>query len=487
MRNKIIAVNAAIILLVGILSYALVRASLFSAAGNREQLIADAQHDVLGAAARLQLDALRAERWLAAKVREPGQGEPFSKGSPEARGDSATTHADAILAASLRAPDFEGRRPSFVAVVDTQGRIIGRNGSTMSRGDDLGAVYPTLKEAIAGGNSASDVWTNSQRGDMYLVSIAPIRDEQGKIGGAYVLGAALNDVLAKDSDATTGRGLLLAVPDKAGLKAVARSTNTSQTLAGAVDEKLQGEMKEALSGGHALAVPLEDVIAAVAPLPGLGNGKAAVLVAEAPSSRIENPAAIANPIWGAVALGVLLVVIGGWLLGNYIDRPINTLEEGLLAILNGQQDRRFEMDHAELGGLAFRIDQLLNQLMGVEEDTTDEEGRPSKAPTAADYRPAMSVDEKKQAEAAGGGDVLDPAGVKRLAAEPPDAYYARLYGEYITAKRALGEDVSHITREAFVQRIKGMERDAQQKHGRMVRYQVKATGREVVLIAVPLL
>ena len=37
------------------------------------------------------------------------------------------------------------------------------------------------------------------------------------------------------------------------------------------------------------------------------------------------------------------------------------LEEGLLAILNGQSDKRFELDHAELGGLAFRIDQLLNQ------------------------------------------------------------------------------------------------------------------------------
>ena len=48
------------------------------------------------------------------------------------------------------------------------------------------------------------------------------------------------------------------------------------------------------------------------------------------------------------------------------------LEEGLLAILNGQADKRFELDHAELGGLAFRIDQLLNQLMGVEEDPTDE-------------------------------------------------------------------------------------------------------------------
>ena len=93
-----------------------------------------------------------------------------------------------------------------------------------------------------------------------------------------------------------------------------------------------------------------------------------------------------------MALGLILVVAGGWFLGNYISRPIAALEEGLLMILNGQTDKRFELDHAELGGLAFRIDQLLNQLMGVEEDNTDDEGRVSKAPTAANFGDALSVD-----------------------------------------------------------------------------------------------
>jgi hypothetical protein len=188
-------------------------------------------------------------------------------------------------------------------------------------------------------------------------------------------------------------------------------------------------------------------------------------------------------------LGFLLVIIAGWLLGSYIDRPINQLEEGLLAILNGQTDRRFEMDHAELGGLAFRIDQLLNQLMGIEEDTTDEQGRPSKAPSKHDYRPAMSVDEPSRAGAAGGGGAEgegERALAERLAREPADAYYDRIFREYIYAKKQLGEDTAHITKETFVGRIRGMEADAGQQAGRPIRYQVKANGREVVLLAVPL-
>ena len=77
-------------------------------------------------------------------------------------------------------------------------------------------------------------------------------------------------------------------------------------------------------------------------------------------------------------------------------------------------------------------------------------------------------------------------GAVGLAQEPADAYYARLYQEYIAAKRSLGEQVDHITDAAFRSRIQGMEQDAASKHGRPVRYQVQVNGREVVLLAVPL-
>jgi nitrogen fixation/metabolism regulation signal transduction histidine kinase len=66
-------------------------------------------------------------------------------------------------------------------------------------------------------------------------------------------------------------------------------------------------------------------------------------------------------------LGLFLVVTGGFLLGNYISRPIAEIEEGLLLVINGQQDLRFELEHEELGGLTSRINSLLNSLLGVKE------------------------------------------------------------------------------------------------------------------------
>ncbi|MGH7294423.1 MAG: MXAN_5187 C-terminal domain-containing protein, partial [Polyangiaceae bacterium] len=154
-------------------------------------------------------------------------------------------------------------------------------------------------------------------------------------------------------------------------------------------------------------------------------------------------------------------------------------------ILNGQADKRFELEHAELGGLAFRIDQLLNQLMGVEEDNTDAEGRVSHPPNAANFNDALAVDDKRMTQSAS-DMTMDPEAIRRLGAEPAAAYYGRIYREYVAAKRAIGEATDHISEQAFATRIQGMERDAAQKYGRPVRYQVQARNKEVVLLAVPL-
>jgi hypothetical protein len=181
-----------------------------------------------------------------------------------------------------------------------------------------------------------------------------------------------------------------------------------------------------------------------------------------------------------MALGIVLVIVAGWLLGNYISRPINMLEEGLLMILNGQGDKRFELDHPDLGGLAFRIDQLLNQLMGVEEDPTDDQGRVSKSPSQQSVSEAMAV------ERSAGESTADPSVVDRLAQEPESAYYARIYREYIAAKKSLGEPTDHITEQTFTTRIQGMEQEALAKHGKPVRYEVRAGDKEVVLLAIPL-
>lgn len=467
MRNKIIAVNVVIVLIVGFLAFAIVRTQIAAETSSTDQLKRSAQRDVAGAAAQLQLDGLRTERWLTAKSNEPATRAALTKATPEARGDAARQLCDQIAGAAAGAI---GVKPTIVAMVDNAGKIVGRNGSDLNRGDDVGGAYPAFKDAIAKAHAGSDVWTNAGRGDKYIASYVPVRSED-RAAGMLVLGIAINDALAHVNESTSGRGVLLV--NAAG--EIVATTNAGNDVEAAVKAG-SGEVKNALTTGNVLSGGSGDVIFAAAPLSGFGDGHQTALVAAAPASLLPGALQIPLSILGTTALGIILVVAAGWSLGNYISRPIAALEEGLLMILNGQTDKRFELDHAELGGLAFRIDQLLNQLMGVEEDNTDDEGRVSKAPTAASLNDQMSADRSH------GGEV-DPG---RLAAEPPDAYYARLYREYIEAKRALGEATDHITDAAFKSRIQGMEQDASGKHGRPVRYHVQSNGREVSLLAVPL-
>jgi hypothetical protein len=470
MRNKIIAVNAVIVLIVGLLAFAIVKTQLSLATSSTDPLKRSAQRDAVGVAAKLQLDGLRAERWLAAKGAEPGTRALLTKGAtPDARAEAAKQLSDQIANA---APAALGAKPSIVAVVDSTGKIVGRNGSDLGRGDDVSTTYPAFKEALTKQTSGSDVWTDTKRADQYIASYAPVRDDANRVV-MLVVGVALNDALARVTEASAGRGVLL-VNEKGEILATTPTSEEVKTVvkAGAAD------VKAAVTTGNVAAGGKDDVHYAVSPLDGFGDKKSAV-VAVAPTSLLEGSNSIPFSILGAMALGLILVVAGGWFLGNYISRPLATLEEGLLAILNGQSDKRFDLDHAELGGLAFRIDQLLNQLMGVEEDNTDEQGRVSKAPNAASFGDALSVDRSGQVAAVGGGQA-------NLALEPAEQYYARLYSEYMTAKRSLGEQVDHITDAAFRSRIQGMEQEAQTKHGRPVRYQVQVNGREVVLLAVPL-
>ncbi len=482
MRTKIIAVNALIVAVMGLLSFLLVKSSLGTATSNKDQLVAAAEGNVNGAAGWVQLDGLQAERWLAAMASDPATAGAFSPATASARGDAATKRCDDVVSKAKNSTLFEHNVPTFIALVDTNGRIVGRNSSNLSRGDDIGSFYPGLKATLATGQSGSDVWYEH---DHYLASYVAVRDDQAKLVGALVIGSPLDDILSRASLTTSGRPLVLVVPKGDGFDVVAHSAQTSPALDESVGKAAKETLKNSLLHQQTDVVRDGDVFVAASPLPGFEGGKRALLVAGSPTSLIQDPTELALvPIVGALAIGLVLVIVAGWLLGNYITRPIDMLEEGLLSILNGQADKRFELDHAELGGLAFRIDQLLNQLMGVEEDTTDEEGRVSRTPSAASFTDPLEVDDKRMQQSAQGA--VDPDVARKLAAEPQAQYYTRIYKEYITAKRAIGEPTDHISEQAFAARIQSMEQDAAQKYGRPVRYQVHARNKELVLVPVPL-
>jgi hypothetical protein len=487
MRWKIIAVNSIIVLLVGVLSYALLRAGLGDLASNPTQLKAEAERALSAANTKLELDAVRAERWLATIANEKSSREVFKAGTVSARQEEATEYSNRLLSSAASNPVFDQMAPTLVMVVDANGVSLGRNGTNLGRGEDLAAGHASLKAALAQGVTATDVWADNRTSQLMSVSYAPVRDDDRKVLGALLVGTPLTDGrLQRTSELTSGRGLILGIPSGANIDLKAKSNTVSPAVLTALGSApLKDAVAQTVTSGHGAFLtggPTDDLLTA-APLSGYGDGKRAVLIAVSASSLIgESINGLLWPVLAVTGLGIILVCLGGFLLGNYLSRPIEELEEGLLAILNGKTDLRFEIEHAELGGLVFRLNSLLNQLMGVQEDDTDEEGRPSRPPKASDFSDALAVDERS-VQMAG---TVDAALVAALRAEPADSYYGRLFREYIAAKRSLGDPTEHITEATFVGRIRTSEGEMAQKHGKPVRYRVETRGREVILIAVPL-
>jgi hypothetical protein len=320
---------------------------------------------------------------------------------------------------------------------------------------------------------------NRQRQEQMLVSYAPVRNDDDQVVGAVVIGTPLNDErMTRTSQLTSGHYLVFGLLADGKLEVVANSGQGSAAVAeAAASPEVAVSAQSAVSTGNVTTTAEKaDHVFGASPVTGYAGEAGPVLVAAIPASLVGSLGGLLWPVFGIAILGIALVIVGGVLIGNYYTRPVAELEDGLLAIINGKTDLRFQIEHPDLGGLVFRINSLLNALMGVPEDTTDDEGRasvPAQSPASFDDMPVEQ-------------GTVAPEVAAALAAEPADGYYGRLYNEYISAKRGLGETVDHITQPAFIQHIQQNESTTAQRIGRPVRYRVEVRNNAVVLVAIPL-
>jgi hypothetical protein len=473
MRVKIILPHAIVVLLVGLISFYAVRARL---AGTQDtaSLMAGLERGANNAAGAFQLQLLRAERWLNEQATQDSTRVALQNGAAS-DADKRQNASEALE--TLRRGAAESKvmsQPDLAFFVDENGKAAGRSAQAQTyHGEDFGAEYPALKTALATGHSGSDIWLSPKFAHRYLVSYAAVRDSSGKVAGVLGIAWNLND--QRMAEIGEGATFLSVLSGNAPTTVAKANAAIAPTLADDLAASQKDVVTRAIANGKDTIVSGGIVIAAV-PLPSVGDGKRAVIVLARKADVVADPSSIVWPVLPAMGIGLLFVVIAGWLLGSYVTEPVARMEETLLQVINGNTNQRVQTEHAELGGLAFRINQLLNQVLGVEEDNTDDEGRPSAPPAQEHFQEALGVEER----------ATDAGQVAALAAEPEAQYYARIYREYIDAKKANGEGVDGITHDVFTNRIKGMERDAAAKLGKPVRYAVQRRERQVVLLAIPL-
>ncbi|MCA9609764.1 MAG: hypothetical protein KC619_29400 [Myxococcales bacterium] len=489
MRTKMIAGNLIAVLVVGLVSYFVVSSQL------QATLLADVDESIGQDAALFdqtwRLWGLELAEQTAEQAREDDTLDIFT----------ALDESDTRSRAYNRATeihDWFGRHnrssrgaAELVVVVGDDGRVIARSQDrNRMHGDDLRERLSGLAGVLQHGGTAVDVWEfESGQQKLLQTAIAAIVDpDTGRPMGAIVVGYDMSNGLASRAADLLGRDVVFVHGDAIyssslegdsvdALRAVLFGGQEATTQAALGEQRSTSEPWLAEVGDLEYAA----VTAAVSNAP---SAHVAVVVLGNRSEQAAKASAV-NTILVMTGIGAAIVIVFCFLLANSLLKPIEEMEEGVLAVINGRTDLRLDIESAELGGLAYRINQLLNVFTGTPE--ADDEGRISSPPAAAWPQGPSGLTEvpaaaRVPAEGSGSGEVEDEALAEELANEPEDAYYERLFNEYVAAKEGAGENVSNVTKDKFVMRLQANEKSLIKKHGcRMVRFQVHTVGTQVNL------
>jgi hypothetical protein len=488
MRLKIIAGNLLALLVVGLASFFFVRSELQTALEGE----VDAQ---IGNDGTLFDRSWRLSgRDFLDRVTERSQTQPVRDSFGGLDDDSRRRRAHEAangVAEWFRDPTRgRGGLPEIVAIADETGRVLARNQDPNRMvGVQLGSEIASVRQVLGDGTPRHDVWNYAGENKLLEIGAAPIRNAQGGIIGVLVVGYELSNGIAASEGQILGRDVAFITNDRVysaslqqdvsaalqGFLFSGRAAQTTAALTGTAPDQWATNLGESQWVGVTAQLPLS---------PGANVG---YVVLANKTERMELVAST-NMILYLLAVGVLLVRVYGFLVGGSFVKALEDIEEAVLAVINGKTETRIALEGGELGGLAYRINQLINVFTGVSE--SDDEGRVEAG--GAQWRDAAFA-EPGQAGAGGAGGagggggaagepIDDPAVAAQVAAEPEEAYYARIYAEYAAAKQAIGENVGNIPQDKFAARLKGNGDNLAKKHGvRAVRFQVETRDNQVSL------
>ncbi|MBN1773131.1 MAG: hypothetical protein JXB32_17830 [Deltaproteobacteria bacterium] len=151
-------------------------------------------------------------------------------------------------------------------------------------------------------------------------------------------------------------------------------------------------------------------------------------------------------VWLFTGIAFLIAMIAALIIAHGLLRPITQIEDGLLRIMNGDWTHRFDVQSAELGGLSYRINQLMAALLGDEEE---------------------------------GEGMVDESG-GAAPADPREAYYQQLYEKFQAAQKQIKQDPGAVSFADFRARLVDNEKKILEKNpGKQVEFEILVQGNQI--------
>ncbi|MBN2801663.1 MAG: hypothetical protein JXR91_01075 [Deltaproteobacteria bacterium] len=285
----------------------------------------------------------------------------------------------------------KGHKPAIVFITDRNGVVLARNTTPNAcpAGRNVATAMPVVQRALDGeanyalwsvdGSSFDKKYKGTQKHLCSLIntglleiSAAPIWGPDDKISGVLAVGYEVSNGTAAKKASFLGHDL--AVINGGKVYSTSFTTDTDrQTLNSEISRPdILKEIKSSFNtkkttGVFKLNVNGKQYLALFSPLANADKKDEIgylFIGSEAESRFFSVPLKILLII---ILSGLLLVIVAGIILGNYFMKPVMAIEEGLLKIINGEYDYRFDVKSSEVGGLSYRINQLVNVFTDQEE------------------------------------------------------------------------------------------------------------------------
>jgi HAMP domain-containing protein len=482
MRRNFVLGSVGLVLIFGVLAYVLVRSSLRSRLD--ESLDAQIATDGVLLERSFELEALELVEQVRDRAATPAVSSVFAVLDTDTRRARAYAAADKV-AEWFRDPSRRGKlgRPDVVIVTDASGTVIARDHDPKRMfGVALMSSLPMLRAVLDDGRAESDVWSHEEHGLVtQQVAAAPIRDERGSIRGALLVGYGLTDGAVSAHAKVLGRDLAFVVDGRV------VGTSLPPSAVTALEKALA---EPAVAGGlrdltDKAAAPRFDLTLAEREYAGTArrlsrtNGTPVTAILLASRDESAELLGAVGLIWPLTAAFSLIALVFAWVMANSVLVPVSEIEEGVLSIITGNLRHRIDVDDADLGGLAYRINQLVSALTGeaeAAESPAKEEGWGSFDSTGSQSSSSTSAAAPLPTD-----PIDDPEVAAALAAESEELYLARVFREYAEAKRGAGEDLGKISLEKFSERIRGSAHSMSERHGCPVRFRVEEGEGRVIL------
>lgn len=306
----------------------------------------------------------------------------------------ATLYRKAVEAVSSYSNDWSEKikkTPELVFLTDSNGVVIARNitPNACPTGSNVGTL-PVMAQALDS-KAMYGIWSiddspfgkknpgkntcQLKNAGLLELASAPVWYGEDMVG-ALVIGFEISNGTAKSKSAmldlevafltgeTVHSSSLVTDNARQSLEEQIRQPGVAKRIEQSVTEIVQSDVFEVI---------IEDktYLAAVLPMPGAEKKDRVVTLVLGSVDKATASLGVLNVILILALLALFAVFIAGMMLTNHFLRPIMAIEEGLLKIINGAYDYRFDVESDEVGGLSYRINQLVGVLTGEEEENEE--------------------------------------------------------------------------------------------------------------------